>query len=817
MKEKSARFLNLTFGVEEFVAFAVIIYSLLFPEDVSVTRAAYSHSTREYMEAVALFTVFILLTASFFAVYIATRKEETGYNSNIFVYLAQITLIAGLWFISESGVLEALGVDGGSVGLLSFFSFHLLPVPFLLTAREVCTHGKKLHEILAALFLLAFVVNFSWMIILGIGYPPTLFVIQLLVALTCLVLLGTAVKELFISRKKEVVYTLVGLCCVVIFSMVDLVRFQMGGKGIYTYSILGVFIFVLLMIMGTGKSVVSSLTRARSFEIVANQIPSGFFRAKNDDSMTIVYANETFYKMYGFQSESEAKQAGFNNAGYTVSDEVMANFMRDYKANLCRGIFKFDLETSEYDIDGNRRFVLNKINYNPEVDEIFCSVVDITDRKLMEERLHISEEEYRIAVAQSEKYILRYDIQTRMIYLQTQTAEFFGLEETVKNVPESIIEMGMIAPESMESYRSFYEAMQNGQPVGKTVVRMKTTKSDQFSWYEGSFTTIYDNSGKPQHGVVSFGDITQAREKELAYERFRQEREMLPKEQVATFDCNLTADTTEFMGGSLLDSNDIEMGFDQRTETRAKYIHPDDRARYSALMNREGLLMAFDHGISSFSLEYRRIIKDQDYHWVRNELQLVQYPDSQEIKAFVVVRDINAEKLKQLEMKELSQTDPLTHALNRTALSERVEQLLNNSGPQESHAFFMIDLDNFKKVNDTFGHIKGDELLAAFVSHTKVMLREGDIVGRIGGDEFFICLKDVPSRLVVEKRAISLCNTEKLNEKLGVPISISIGISIYPQDGSSFKELYGKADAAMYNAKRSGKDRYKFFSKSEEE
>ena len=68
MKEKSAGFLNLTFGVEEFVAFAVIIYSLLFPEDVSVTRAAYSHNTREYMEAVALFTVFILLTASFFAV-----------------------------------------------------------------------------------------------------------------------------------------------------------------------------------------------------------------------------------------------------------------------------------------------------------------------------------------------------------------------------------------------------------------------------------------------------------------------------------------------------------------------------------------------------------------------------------------------------------------------------------------------------------------------------------------------------------------------------------------------------------------------------
>jgi len=127
---------------------------------------------------------------------------------------------------------------------------------------------------------------------------------------------------------------------------------------------------------------------------------------------------------------------------------------------------------------------------------------------------------------------------------------------------------------------------------------------------------------------------------------------------------------------------------------------------------------------------------------------------------------------------------------------------------------FMIDVDNFKQLNDTLGHQTGDEFLVLFAAAIKNCFRDDDIVGRVGGDEFFAFLKNASDIDVVNKKAQELLETiqelcAKYNE---AKVSGSIGVSMYPNNGKTVDELYAKADSALYKAKREGKNKYILYS-----
>ena len=132
-----------------------------------------------------------------------------------------------------------------------------------------------------------------------------------------------------------------------------------------------------------------------------------------------------------------------------------------------------------------------------------------------------------------------------------------------------------------------------------------------------------------------------------------------------------------------------------------------------------------------------------------------------------------------------------------------------------NHVLFMIDVDNFKNLNDTRGHQAGDEFLIDLASEIKSSFRETDVVGRIGGDEFFALMRNVPGDSVTLRKAQELLDTiqEVCADYRDLQLSSSIGISMFPQDGTTLEELYAQADGALYEAKRKGKNRYMFAKK----
>lgn len=216
-------------------------------------------------------------------------------------------------------------------------------------------------------------------------------------------------------------------------------------------------------------------------------------------------------------------------------------------------------------------------------------------------------------------------------------------------------------------------------------------------------------------------------------------------------------------------------------------------------------------GRNNLTFEYQRRLSNDTVHWVCNTVRFLVDVDSGHLCAMLVAKDIDAKKREEQELLMAAQMDKMTKLLNRETTMNYIRQTLTDEADTH-HALFMIDVDNFKRLNDTLGHQVGDEFLIALAEQLKTVFRETDIVGRIGGDEFFAFMKDVPEPVLVTKKAQSLLVAiqQVCAPYSHLALSGSIGISHYPECGKSLEELYQQADLALYQAKRTGKNQFIF-------
>ena len=221
----------------------------------------------------------------------------------------------------------------------------------------------------------------------------------------------------------------------------------------------------------------------------------------------------------------------------------------------------------------------------------------------------------------------------------------------------------------------------------------------------------------------------------------------------------------------------------------------------------------YESGRREITMEYRRKMPDQSLRWVRDELKLFRDHSNDHPCMMLIVRDIQQRKEEEQARILMAEHDELTGVLARSATMRLLRELLESRQDEVSHALFMIDSDHFKTVNDTYGHQEGDRILAQIARTIQNCFRDSDLVGRIGGDEFFALMKHIPNRKVVEEKA------ELLRQRLNgiyagagqLRLSGSIGIAFFERDGDTLESLYKAADAAMYRAKQLGRNRAVFF------
>ena len=229
---------------------------------------------------------------------------------------------------------------------------------------------------------------------------------------------------------------------------------------------------------------------------------------------------------------------------------------------------------------------------------------------------------------------------------------------------------------------------------------------------------------------------------------------------------------------------------------------------YYAFFNRLRLLGLFAEGVTQDQFNYDTHIETGILR-LRASVDMVKQAYTGDIVAVISYASLDSQKLELEQATHRAFHDSLTGILNRNGFENQVAELLHSYDPLKSTALFMIDLDDFKQINDRLGHQTGDTVLHQVADVLQNTFQEYGIVGRVGGDEFMVMVVDNFSADFLENLAQALLKSATLHigGSKQIPVSISIGIA-YGRGRISFDQLYRLADIALYSAKKAGKCRY---------
>lgn len=239
-------------------------------------------------------------------------------------------------------------------------------------------------------------------------------------------------------------------------------------------------------------------------------------------------------------------------------------------------------------------------------------------------------------------------------------------------------------------------------------------------------------------------------------------------------------------------------------------VSPEDYNIFQKSLERQNLINNFNLGIEPKPFEYRHLGQDNNYHWVRLVLRMFKDVESADVHVFGYAFNIENEVRDRQALLRGAQIDLFTGLYNKSTTQTIVsEEIRKGAG-----ILILLDIDNFKTINDMFGHEAGDYILKYVADLLTDTFRQCDVVGRVGGDEFMIYIKDVADILIAEERASYILSQLKPGvdfNKKKLFVTASMGIAVVDEKIDSFSLAYNQADSAMYLAKHNGKNGYTIY------
>jgi diguanylate cyclase (GGDEF)-like protein/PAS domain S-box-containing protein len=216
-----------------------------------------------------------------------------------------------------------------------------------------------------------------------------------------------------------------------------------------------------------------------------------------------------------------------------------------------------------------------------------------------------------------------------------------------------------------------------------------------------------------------------------------------------------------------------------------------------------------------YSQDCKLVRRDGVELGIENRVTIVDDKAGNVLGVVMAFRDVSEARAASVEMSRVAQHDVLTLLPNRTLFNDRLKQAISVANRQGNQlAVLFVDLDQFKRINDSLGHAMGDKLLRSVAGRLTACVRKSDTVCRLGGDEFVVLLSEVTSAeaaSVSARKILRAIAAPHIIDDKSLDITVSIGGSIYPNDGQDAENLLGQADAAMYEAKKHGRNRYQFY------
>ncbi|WP_281889537.1 EAL domain-containing protein [Paenibacillus sp. YYML68] len=375
--------------------------------------------------------------------------------------------------------------------------------------------------------------------------------------------------------------------------------------------------------------------------------------------------------------------------------------------------------------------------------------------------------------------------------------------------PHPMLVIGDVYEELAFPPPMLHELLQDGEMM--TIQSLKTANRDiGFLVLIGDFFDVQltRSLGPFVHSITHpINLLAYALEREMLHEEARERENRLEIVSNTTndgiFDWDLTTGRMVWNKQihHILQREELEMGADEFIER----VHPDDvPALCDALQNH------YEHG-APFQIEFRMLKNETEQIWIQAAGEAIKDSHDTPFRMIGSIVDITARKRAEEQIHRMAYTDTLTQLANRRFIYERIAELTMK---EERAALIMLDLDRFKVINDSMGHLVGDELLRQVASLLQTAAGPSEIVARLGGDEFIIVCTRLDNAQHPEQLATRILRALNAPQEINghtVYATPSMGICFYPEHGNNREQLIQNADLAMYQAKEAGKNRYRIY------
>ena len=439
----------------------------------------------------------------------------------------------------------------------------------------------------------------------------------------------------------------------------------------------------------------------------------------------------------------------------------------------------------------------------------YAIITDIDREKRMRETMIQERERYRIIVEESGAALFEWNYQDGVFYHSDSYGELYiSTMDARKVFADQFAYEQVVHPQDTEAFSQFINRLVGAESAASCTLRVRMMDRS-YKWAHITIAFLHNDAGAKTHAIGSVSIIDEIKQIEQT-QRWQEERYRILMEDlnVATFDYDPATDVFTRM------VNDPAKGVREKVipdySVRVQHssvVHPDSVKTVLAALGEASAQTV------SACTEYMARYGGGDYHWVR--ARYVSLADENGNVYRVIgkiddIQDIKEIEQNATELKHIAEYDAVTGLLTRAAFEKAAGDYLGTRRePGDLGALIMLDVDNFKQINDTFGHLVGDKLLHEVATKTRDSFRHEDIIGRIGGDEFMALITRVVDEDMLRKRLDQLLRS--LRQSVlpdGRSITGSLGARLIRPDDTDFQALYQQADDALYRAKKEGKNGY---------
>ena len=389
------------------------------------------------------------------------------------------------------------------------------------------------------------------------------------------------------------------------------------------------------------------------------------------------------------------------------------------------------------------------------------------------------------------------------IYFHTSRTLLDGTAGHVDGFPQCWLDVGMVHPHFAQRFRAIFQNVHSAPQVEGEEFLLRA-KSGGYEWFKLRTRRLGTDAQDRDTILVLLDAADQERRLELENMRLRDFYHASLSEAIAYAEVDLESQEITAAGGLW---KGYEAAYTDRSESILQFmlnrvaasVRPQEYAA-SQPNNWKGLLSETQ---GTWRHQYQRLL-DGQWRWVELVAHTFREQFSSGIYALLYLKDIDRQKRRELAQQEAASRDPLTRVYNRTAFQAEVERYMHQPDIFRQGALVMLDIDNFKAINDQFGHLEGDKALCLVTALLQSTFREQDIVGRMGGDEFLVFLTGTPPRHILDRRIAQFF--EALRSSQHLTITCSIGVTFVTSQGFSYQEAVRQADVALYQSKRNGKN-----------